>query len=150
MVKNFLVVSYEGLMGFIFSLPRYMFFNNIKKYFLMIMGAKIGKGVIFYPGVWISPGRNLNVGNDVDFSKDVLVTTSGGVTIGDRVLIGYRSQILSADHSIPKIGERIQIINGDKIAPINIKKDSWIAANCIITAGVTIGFKEQLFALVQW
>ena len=82
--------------------------------------------------------RNLKIGNEVDLSKDIIITTSGGVTIGDRVLIGYRTQILSADHSIPKIGHPIPI-SGDKFGKIIIGKDSWIAANCIITSGVTIG-----------
>ena len=44
-------------MGLIFSLPRYKIFNLIKKVFLKLMGAQIGDGVIFYPGVWITPGE---------------------------------------------------------------------------------------------
>ncbi|RUO37053.1 acyltransferase [Aliidiomarina taiwanensis] len=137
-MKSLLVISYETLMELLFLLPRFSFFNSIKSYFLMMMGAKIGKGVIFYPGVWIAPGRNLNVGNNVDFSKGVLVTTGGGVDIGDRVLIGYRTQILSANHAIPKKGERIPV-SGDVYSPVVIENDVWIGANCVITPGVKIG-----------
>jgi len=103
-----------------------------------MMGAKIGKGVVIYPGVWISPGRNLVIGDEVDLSKDVLITTAGGVTIGDRTLIGYRTQILSANHQIPKVGVRIPV-SGDVFAPVIIGKDCWIAAGCIVLPGVTIG-----------
>ena len=137
-VKSFLVVSYEFLMSLTFALPRYMPFVFLKKLLLLGMGGSVGKGVVIYPGVWIAPGRNLILGDYVDLAKDVLITTSGGVKIGARTLIGYRTQILSADHTIPPRGQRFPI-SGDVFKPIFIDKDVWIGANCIITAGVTIG-----------
>lgn len=137
-IKSFLVVSFEFLMAVIFSLPRYRFCIFLKQSLLVVMGAKFGKGVVIYPGVWIAPGRNLVVGDDVDFAKDVLITTSGGVEIGDRVLIGYRTQIISANHSIPPIGQPFPI-SGDSKAKVTIEKDVWIGANCVITPGVTVG-----------
>lgn len=104
----------------------------------MIMGAKIGNNIDIYPGVWITPGRNLIISDSVVLAKDVLITTSGGVSIGERTMIGYRTQILSGNHKIPPKGKRIPI-SGDQLAPIKIMNDVWIAANCVITAGVTIG-----------
>jgi acetyltransferase-like isoleucine patch superfamily enzyme len=136
--KQFLVVSYELAMAMVLNLPRYTPFLFIKKRFLMLVGARIGKGVIIYPGVWIVPGRNLVIEDDVDVSKDVLINSAGGVFIGERTLIGYRTQILSANHEIPKIGERIPV-SGDVYGHVTICRDVWIGANCIITPGVTIG-----------
>lgn len=137
-IKSFFVVSYEAVMQLVFSLPRYRLFILLKKMLLIAMGAKIGKGVVIYPGVWIAPGRNLEVCDHVDLAKDVLITTSGGVYIGERTLIGYRTQILSANHSIPPIGIPFTS-SGHTYKPIFIGKDVWIGANCIITAGVSIG-----------
>jgi len=137
-IKLIFVVSYEFIMSLIFSLPRFPLFLLFKKYFLMIMGAKIGRGVVIYPGVWISPGWNLFIDDEVDLAKDVIVSTSGGVHIGKRTLIGYRTQIISADHIIPPIGKKISI-SGHKLGKITIGEDVWIGANCLITAGVTIG-----------
>jgi len=136
--KNFIVISYEFIMQVLFILPRYRLFNYIKSTFLKIMGAKIGNRVVFYPGVWIAPGYKLILGDDVDLAKDVIITTGGGVTIGDRVLIGYRTQILSTNHIIPKNRQHIFGAGHDK-KQIIIENDVWIGANCIITAGVTIG-----------
>jgi acetyltransferase-like isoleucine patch superfamily enzyme len=136
--KNILVVTYEAVMQILFSLPRYGIFIFLKKLFLNVMGSKIGKHVVIYPGVWIAPGRNLVIEDDVDIAKDVIITTTGGVSIGKRTLIGYRTQILSANHTIPPIGEPFPI-SGDNFKKITIKNDVWIGANCIITAGVTIG-----------
>lgn len=136
--KSFFVVSYEATMNLVFSLPRYRLFIFIKVLLLRTMGAKIGRRPQIYPGVWITPGCNLVIGDNVDLAKDVIITTRGGVFIGDRTLIGYRTQILSANHTIPPIGKPFPI-SGDKFAPIKIMKDVWIGANCVITAGVTIG-----------
>jgi acetyltransferase-like isoleucine patch superfamily enzyme len=138
LIKGFLVVSYEAIMNIIFALPRYRLFIFLKSSLLKVMGAKIGKNVFIYPGVWITPGRNLVIGDHVDIAKDVIITSAGGVFIGDRTLIGYRTQILSANHSIPPIGEPFPV-SGDSYAAIHIGNDVWIGANCIITAGVTIG-----------
>lgn len=137
-MKSFFVVSYEFLMALIMALPRYRFFIFLKISILRLMGAKFGKDVVIYPGVWISPGRNLTVGDNVDLAKDVLLTTSGGITIGDRVLIGYRTQILSANHTIPKRGLPFPV-SGDDYRPVVIGPDAWLGANCIITPGVEIG-----------
>ena len=137
-IKSFFVVSYEFVMYITFSLPRYRMFIFFKKLLLLLMGAKIGKGVVIYPGVWITPGRNLIIKDNVDLAKDVLITTSGGVEIGERTLIGYRTQIISSDHTIPPIGQPFPI-SGDNHKKILIEKDVWIGANCLITAGVRIG-----------
>lgn len=134
----FLVVTCEFIMMILFSLPRFRLLNTIKSFFLSLMGANIGKRVVFYPKVFIFSGRNLVVGDDVDFALDVLVTTDGGVEIGDRTLIGYRTQILSSNHVIPPYRERISAA-GHVSRPVKIGKDVWIGANCLILAGVTIG-----------
>ena len=138
MWHQFLVVSYELCMKILFSLPRYPFLNSCKARFLRMMGAKIGKRPIFYPGVWIEPGRNLVVGDDVDFALDVLVVSSGGVTIGDRVLIGYRTQILSTNHVIPHRDCKT-FYSGHVHKPVVIGDDVWIGGNVVILPGVTIG-----------
>ena len=137
-LHRFLVVSYETVMTILFSAPRFPVLNRAKSVFLRLQGAKVGKRVVYYPGVWIEPGRGLTVGDDVDFSLGVVVDTSGGVQIGDRVLIGYRSQILSVNHVVPDGKGRI-FSAGTVKRPITIGPDVWIGALCVVVAGVTIG-----------
>lgn len=137
-IRNFFVCSYEDLSSLIFALPRHKFFNLIKSNYLRIQGAKIGKNITFYPGIKINPARNISLGNNVDLAWGVIITTGGSVEIGERCLIGYRSQILSANHVIPPNKERI-FSAGHSLAKIIIENDVWIGANCIITAGVCIG-----------
>lgn len=132
------VVLFEVISGVIFFLPRFHLFNSLKSCFLRLAGAKIGKRVIYYSGVWISTGKNLCLGDDVDVAKGVYITTKGGVTIGNRVLIGYRTQIISANHVVPPMPERI-FGTGHDYKPVVIEDDVWIGANCIICPGVHIG-----------
>lgn len=138
-MKYFAVVAFETFTRIIFSMPRFRFLNGIKSLFLRwVCGATIGKRVVYYPGIWIFTGRNLVVGDDVDLAYGVLLTTDGGVTIGDRTLVGYGTKILSSNHVIPPAHGRIFSSGHDK-APVTIGRDVWIGANAIILPGVTIG-----------
>lgn len=137
-IKSFVVVSYEFIMVMLFSLPRYRCCIFMKELFLKLRGAKFGKGVTIYPGVWIAPGHNLVIGNNVDLAKDVLITTKGGVEIGDGTLVGYRTQILSSNHVISDNDEPF-LTSGHVHKKIIIEENVWIGANCVITAGVRIG-----------
>jgi len=138
MLHRFLVVSYEFILKMIFSFPRYSIFNTAKSSLLRLVGADLGKRIIYYPGVWIAPGRNLVIGDDVDLALDVLITTGGGVKIGDRTLIGYRTQILSTNHIIPENRDRI-FGSGHEGKMVVIGDDVWIGCNVIVLPGVTIG-----------
>lgn len=137
-MRSILVISVEWLCRLLFSLPRFRWAGFLKATCLRLLGAKVGKRVIFYPGVWILPGRGLDLGDDVDLALDVLITTGGGVKIGDRVLIGYRTQIISANHKIPR--NRRQIFNaGHNFGRVTVESDVWIGANCMLLPGITIG-----------
>lgn len=134
----FSVVSYEAVMRFLYSLPRWATLGIVKATFLRMSGASVGRRVVFYPGLWIMPGKGLRIGDDVDLALDVVITTGGGVTIGERTLIGYRTCVLSANHAIPPKPERI-FGAGSEPRPVVIERDVWIGCNCTILPGVTIG-----------
>ena len=140
LIKPTLVISHELIMTLIFSLPRFRFFLFFKKYFLIMMGAKIGKRVIIYPGVWIAPGNNLELKDDVSLAKGVLIITKdeGKVVIGPRTIIGFDTKIISSNHEIPSKDKSI-FFGGSNPKNIIIGSDVWIGANCFITAGVKIG-----------
>lgn len=137
-MKNFLVCTYELISAVIFALPRHKIFNFIKSNYMRIQGAKIGKSITYYPGIKINPCMNVKLGDHVDLAWGVIITTGGGVEIGDRTLIGYRTLISSANHVIPP--NRGRIFDAGHIPKkVIIMNDVWIGGNCVITAGVTIG-----------
>jgi acetyltransferase-like isoleucine patch superfamily enzyme len=137
-IKYAIVVSYEMIMRFLFSLPRFRFLNFLKSNFLRLFGAKVGKKIVYYPGVWITPPSKIVIGNDVDLALNVLITASGGVYIGDRTLIGYGTKILSSNHIIPDRNKKI-FYSGHENKKVIIENDVWIGADCIILPGVVIG-----------
>lgn len=137
-MRRFLVVWVETISRIVFLLPRFGLMGWVKASFLRLLGADVGRRVVFYPGIWIFPGRNLRLGDDVDLAYGALITTSGGVSIGDRTLVGYGARILSSNHHIPAVPERI-FAAGHADAPVIIDQDVWIGANAIILPGVTIG-----------
>lgn len=138
-MKYFLVVLAETISTLIFKLPRFMILNGLKSTYLRLMfGAKIGRRVIYYPDIWIFTGRNLVIGDDVDLARGVLITTDGGVEIGDRTLIGYGTKILSKNHVIPPNHGQI-FTSGHVSKKVLIGSDVWIGANALILPGVEIG-----------
>jgi len=143
-MKAFLVCTFEMIRDIIFSLPRYDCLNFLKKLFLQLQGAKIGRHIVFYPGVSIGWAKNLTIEDDVDLASDILITTKGGVSIGNRVWIGYRTVILSSNHTIPKghnplfIDSKRTVLE-DTLKPVTICDDVWIGCNVTILPGVTIG-----------
>ena len=136
--KDFIIISYEVLSSVVFSLPRYKCFNLIKRLFIVIFGGTVGKRVTFYPGINLGYVKNIVIGDSVDFAWNVQITTKGGVYIGDRVLIGYGSRILSSNHVVPDRPGKI-FFEGHTHAPVRIEEDVWIGSNCVILPGVTIG-----------
>lgn len=138
-MKYFIVVALECLSSIIFLMPRFRIANLLKSFYLRgVFGASMGRHIVYYSGVRIFSGRKLSVGDDVDFAKGVLVTTDGGVTIGDRVLIGYNTQILSSNHVVPPLPNKI-FHAGHAKSPVTIGDDVWIGAGCIILPGASIG-----------
>lgn len=81
---------------------------------------------------------NISIGDEVNFAKDVIVTTGGGVKIGNRVLIGYRTQILSTNHNIPENKGKI-FGSGHEKKKVIIQDDVWIGTSAIILPGINIG-----------
>jgi acetyltransferase-like isoleucine patch superfamily enzyme len=137
-IKNLLVCTYEFMSAVIFALPRHKFFNIIKSNYMRIQGAKIGKNITYYPGIKINPCMKITLGDNVDLAWGVIITTGGGVEIGDRTLIGYRTMISSANHLIPPNREKI-FFAGHSPKKVIIGPDAWIGGNCTIVAGVIIG-----------
>lgn len=130
---------YEALTQLILGMPRAQPFLAAKRALLRSLGASIGQRVMIYPNVVIVPisGRFI-LGDDVDLGSGVLITTPGGVSIGDRTMIGYGTKILSANHTVPR-GRGPVFGAGHTSAPVTIGRDVWLGANVVVLPGVSIG-----------
>jgi acetyltransferase-like isoleucine patch superfamily enzyme len=78
--------------------------------------------------------EKLRLGSDVDIGEYVVIRASGGVSIGDRVLIATGAAVVSTGHPVAPPRFR-QVIS----KPIAIGDDVWIGANAVVLPGVAIG-----------
>ena len=102
--------------------------------------VKIGKHVAVKENCYLYAFENgfIDIGEDVFIGMFCVIDGTGGVTIGNRVAISYRTSIISASHKYGDIemppGEQGIVAKG-----IKIEDNVWIGANVTILDGVTIG-----------
>lgn len=101
---------------------------------LLAQCARRGPRVKLRMPVVIYGAEQLSLGDRIDIGEFTVIRASGGVTIGDRVLIAAGAIITSRGHPIPlpRFG-----VTAD--APVVIADDVWIGAGAIVLPGVTIG-----------
>ncbi len=103
-----------------------------------LVAKKIGRKVYIFPGVrLLSPG-NISIGNCCCINHGTDIGGSGGVTIGNYVLIGNNCQILSANHKYSRWDIPISY-QWIEETPIVIEDDVWLGANVTVLPGVRIG-----------
>ncbi|MFC7056130.1 acyltransferase [Enterococcus alcedinis] len=106
---------------------------------LNFRGAKIGGNPFIDVGVIINSPKNLVVGDNVVISCYTVLTAGGSIKIEDDVMIGYKCNLLSQNHAIPKDVSKSIRFSGHTSHPIHIKKGAWLASNVTILPGVTVG-----------
>lgn len=100
-----------------------------------IFGGPIPDSVSILPPFYCDYGLGASFGKRVFINQGCSFLDFGGITIGDRVLIGPRVTLSTAGHPVEP-DERFDFIT---YAPITIEDDVWIGAAATITPGVTVG-----------
>lgn len=96
--------------------------------------AAVGSNVRLRPPVTIYHPEHLRLASDIDIGEFTLLRASGGLAIGNRVLIASHVVITSRAHprELPRFG-----VAEDR--PVVIEDDVWIGAGAIVLPGVTVG-----------
>lgn len=100
-----------------------------------IFGGPIPDSLSILPPFHCDYGLGASFGEKVFINQGCFFLDYGGITIGDRVMIGPRVTLSTAGHPV-EVDERFAFITS---APIVIEDDVWIGAAATITPGVTIG-----------
>jgi acetyltransferase-like isoleucine patch superfamily enzyme len=100
-----------------------------------IFGGPVPASLSILPPFYCDYGLGASFGERVFINQGCFFLDYGGITIGDRVLIGPRVTLSTAGHPVEP-DERYDFITH---APIVIEDDVWIGAAATITPGVTIG-----------
>lgn len=79
-------------------------------------------------------GKNIKIGKNVFINSGCRFQDQGGITIGAGSLIGHHVVLATINHDIhPK--NRSSMI----LAPIELKKNTWIGSQATILPGITVG-----------
>jgi acetyltransferase-like isoleucine patch superfamily enzyme len=100
-----------------------------------IFGGPVPDSLSILPPFYCDYGLGASFGERVFINQGCFFLDFGGISIGDRVLIGPRVTLSTAGHPVDP-GERYDYITH---APIVIEEDVWIGAAATITPGVTVG-----------
>ena len=105
-------------------------FSGFKVLLLRIFGAKIGRGVVFKPGVNVKYPWKLILGDYVWIGEDVWIDNHDDVIIGSNVCLSQGVMLLCGNHNFKK--STFDLMIGE----IEIKDGVWIGAKSIVTQNV--------------
>ena len=100
-----------------------------------IFDGPIPDSLTVLPPLYCDHGQGTTFGDRVFVNQGCYFLDLGGITIGDRVLIGPNVTLSTAGHPV-ELDERYDFLTH---APIVIEDDVWIGAAATIAPGVTIG-----------
>jgi len=102
--------------------------------------VSIGSGTLIRPSVYYSRviGRGLTVGDRSSIGPYGYIGCSGGITIGNDVMLGPGVRLFSENHETADTDEKIRD-QGVRWEPIVIEDAAWIASGVTVTAGGRIG-----------
>ncbi len=90
----------------------------------------------------VIPPFNCDLGFNIILGKNVLINykctflDTAKITVGDNVLIGPGTQIVTAMHPMEPADRRKLAVRGE---PVTIEDDVWICAGVTVLPGITIG-----------
>lgn len=98
----------------------------------------VGKNVIIYPNVAFNGDGEITIGDNVSIGYGTIFFSSkqGGVKIGNDTMIAAQCYIIDTDHGIVK--DKLIRDQSNKVEPINIGDDVWLAAGVKVLKGSSI------------
>jgi len=103
----------------------------------------IGSNVVIYDGVVLRGNGKIQIddGSYIGYNTIVYAREGAGVHIGEKCAIAANCYIIDTNHSTKELNlnSNNPIVAEDTYAPIDIGKYVWIAAQCVISQGVTLG-----------
>jgi len=108
-------------------------FVRIKRSLLQMFGAKIGRGLVMKPQVWVKYPWRLVVGDHCWIGQGVWIDNLADVHIGSHVCISQQVYICTGSHDYRKMS--FDLI----IRPVDVGNAAWLGARSLILQGVSIG-----------
>lgn len=137
-IFNFLfyILLMQFIMGISNVLPNLKISNQIRGFLLKPFFKKCGANFQIAKGAVINLPRNIEIGNNVYIAHDVWINGTGGLIIGDGVIISPKVVIATTRHAYVNGAVSNKLSNN---GPSTIGDGSWIASNSTVTMNVIIG-----------
>lgn len=116
--------------------PNLHVFNLIRGYFIGLFFSKCGKKISIASGCIFNAPWNMVVGDNVYFAHRCWVNASGGIFVGNEVIVSPNVVIATTSHA--RVDNKVSL-RSSNLSPIEIKSGAWIASNSVVTKGATIG-----------
>jgi putative colanic acid biosynthesis acetyltransferase WcaF len=129
---GWLILLWWLVQGVVFPLTPH-FASGLRVQLLRWFGAKIGVGVLIRPTARVTYPWKLTVGNYSWIGDDVVLYSLDRITIGQHAVISQECYLCTGSHDMADptfnlVTQEIQVGNG-----------AWIASDCFVGPGVTIG-----------
>jgi maltose O-acetyltransferase len=98
----------------------------------------VGRNSYISYNVTIHGPRGISIGSNTRITNNCILNGRGSLDIGDDVLIGFQSIVLTSAHRFRDPATPIRL-QGSDLRPVKIGNDVWIGARVVIQPGVTIG-----------
>jgi len=98
----------------------------------------LGMSSLIYAGVYLTHTYGISAGNKLSINTGALIDGRGGITIGEGVMIGPNTVIVSSSHQFERVDMPMTSLD-HVMQPVVIADDVWIGANVSVTGGVKIG-----------
>ncbi|MDR3075392.1 MAG: sugar O-acetyltransferase [Candidatus Methanoplasma sp.] len=108
-----------------------------------MLGTPVVGGTKVVPPFHCDLGFNIKLGKNVLINYDCVLLDCGEISVGNNVLIGPGTKIVTAKHPLDA-GKRADW--SVTCAPVNIGDDVWIGAGAVILPGVSVGARSVIGA----
>lgn len=109
------------------------FLYGWRRWLLRLFGARIGENVLIRPSVRVTFPWRLEIGDRAWIGDFVELYTLDRISIGADAVVSQFSKLVTGSHDIESPGF-------DMVTkPIVIGEQAWVAANCFVAPGVTVG-----------
>lgn len=108
-------------------------FWTLRRGYLKLVRAKIGKGSFVMKNVYIQSPNRLTIGDNSHINRGVVLDARGDIVIGSSVSVSHNVNIMTGGHD-----HMSQSFTG-VFKPIIINDYAWIGVGATILQGVTIG-----------
>ncbi|BAZ42490.1 hexapeptide repeat-containing transferase [Calothrix sp. NIES-4101] len=107
--------------------------NGLRCGILRLFGARIGKKVLIRPTARFTYPWKVTIGDYSWIGDNVVFYSLDQITIGNNCVISQKSYLCTGSHDLQDPAFGLQT------ARINIQDGVWVAADCFVAPGVTIG-----------